>query len=329
MIRRTACLIARDVELTRNLAIEKHLMDTLPEETAILYLWQNRRAIVIGRNQDPWAECSVGAFLSSGGQIARRHSGGGAVYQDMGSLNFTFIMPKSQFDISRQMSILGMAAGAFGLQPRAGRQSSLTVNGRKFADSSFFKSGAAAYHHGTLHLRTDLDTMRQFMASDRGDPSQGVVNLGSLIPELTLDALEEAVYWAFARVWGAEPSMLDERMLNEHSIQSIAARFADSSWTYPRAIPATHTLSERFPWGSVTVQMRTEGGVIREARVYTDAMEAGLFPLIEQALTGAPLLVSSISARIDQQLSMLRDPHLLQIADDVDHLIQRSLRGRT
>ena len=159
MIRRTACLIARENDLLRNLAIEKHLMDTLPEETAILYLWQNRRAIVLGRNQDPWSECAVGAFLSSGGQIARRLSGGGTVYQDMGSLNFTFILPKSQFDVSRQLSIVGMAAGAFGLQPRAGRQSSLTVNGRTFAQSAFYKSGAAAYHHGTIHFSTDLEAM--------------------------------------------------------------------------------------------------------------------------------------------------------------------------
>ena len=328
MIRRTACLIARDTDLYRNLAIEKHLMDTLPEETAILFLWQNRRAIVVGRNQDPWAECAVGAFLSSGGQIARRFSGGGTFYQDMGSLNFTFILPKSQFDIARQMSIVGMAAGAFGLQPRAGRQSSLTINGRAFAQSAFFKSGSAAYHHGTIHLRTDLDAMQRFMASDRGDPSQGIVNLGSLVPEMTLEALQEALYWAFARVWGAEPAMLDERILNEQSIGVIANRFADSSWTYPRAIPATLSIAERFPGGNVAVLMRTEGGVIRESRIFTDAMEAGLFPLIEKALTGAPLLVSSISDRIDQQLSMLRDPYLLQIADDVDQLIKRNIRGR-
>lgn len=328
MIRRTACLIARENDLLRNLAIEKHLMDTLPEETAILYLWQNRRAIVIGRNQDPWGECAVGSFLSSGGQIARRLSGGGAMYQDMGSLNFSFILPKSQFDVSRQLSILGMAAGAFGLQPRAGRQSSLNVNGRKFADSAFFKSGAAAYHHGTLHFNTDLDAMRRFMAGEKGDPSQGIANLGMLVPTMTLSDLQEALYWAFARVWGAQPAMLDERMLNEPAIAAISQQFADSAWTYPRTIPATLSFSERFPWGQLSVLLRAEGGVVREARIFTDAMEAGLFPLIEKALTGAPLLISSISARIDQQLSMLRDPYLLQIADDVNNLIRQNIRGR-
>lgn len=67
MIRRTACLIARGTDPYRNLAIEKHLMDTLPEDTAILYLWQNQHTIVVGRNQNPWYECRVEEFLESGG----------------------------------------------------------------------------------------------------------------------------------------------------------------------------------------------------------------------------------------------------------------------
>ena len=97
MIQRTACLIARENDVFRNLAIEKHLMDTLPENTAILFLSQNRHAVVVGRNQNPWYECKVEAFLESGGKIVRRLSGGGASYQDMGTLNFSLILPKSEF----------------------------------------------------------------------------------------------------------------------------------------------------------------------------------------------------------------------------------------
>ena len=80
MIRRTACLIARDSDPFRNQALEKHLMDTLPEDTAILYLWQNRPAVMLGRAQHPWYECPVDDFLAKGGCIGRRLSGGGAMY---------------------------------------------------------------------------------------------------------------------------------------------------------------------------------------------------------------------------------------------------------
>ena len=325
MIRRTACLIARDDDLYRNLAIEKHLMDTLPEDTAILFLWQNRQAVVIGCNQDPWTECAVGAFLSAGGQLSRRFSGGGTQYHDLGTLNFSIILPKSQFDISRQLSVVGMAVGAFGLQPHASGRSSLSINSRKFSDSAFFKSGAAAYHQGTLLLNTDLDAMQHFLSEDL---AERVVNLSALKPGVTVSAMQESLYWAFSRAYGCQPAMLDERMLNTPAIETLTDRFADGGWIYPQGIQPTLTVNERFPWGNITVRLRTDRGVIREARLFTDAMEAGLFPQIEQAITGAPLLVSSIAARIDQRLSMLRDPYLLQIADDVQNLLSRHLRGR-
>ncbi|MBQ7866565.1 MAG: hypothetical protein IJ354_00235 [Clostridia bacterium] len=328
MIRRTACLIARDDDLYRNLAIEKHLMDTLPEDTAILYLWQNRHAVVIGRNQDPWTECAVGSFLSAGGQLSRRYSGGGTQYHDLGTLNYSMILPKSKFDISTQLSVVGMAVGAFGLQPHAGGRSSLSVEGCKFSDSAFLKSGSAACHQGTLLLNTDLNAMQRFLPGTPGKLASRVVNLSTLAPQITAASMQQALYWAFGRAYGAQPALLDERMLNTPAIETLTDRFADGGWIYPAGIQPTLSVTEQFPWGNITVRLRTDRGVIREARLFTDAMEAGLFPQIEQAITGAPLLVSSIAARIDQRLSMLRDPYLLQIADDVQNLLSRHLRGR-
>lgn len=206
MIRRTACLIALGGEPYRNLAIEKHLMDTLPEDTAILYLWQNDRCISIGRCQNPLYECRVDPFLSAGGHIARRLSGGGAVYQDRGALNFSFILPKTAFDIHHQLSILGMAAGAFGIQSRAMGRGDLFAAGRRFSVNAYFKAGSAALHHGTLYVDTALDQMAQFLSAGGGDlaapnppdTAAHTINLRTLNPAITVEELEQALYWAFA-----------------------------------------------------------------------------------------------------------------------------------
>ena len=333
MIRRTACLIARESDPFRNQAIEKHLMDTLPEDTAILFLWHNAPTVMLGRAQNPWYECPVEDFTAKGGHIARRLSGGGAMYQDRGCVNFSFIVPKSRFDIPRQLSAVGMAVGAFGVQAQASGRNDLSIEGRKFCANAFFKNGSAAIHHGTILVSAQLGQMVNALTVEEGrlppgmkKPFPQVVNLGDVGRGATVSTTQESLYWAFSRIFGATPAMLDERMMDTRSIEQMAAQFAARQWVYPSTIPYTFTVTERFPWGGVTVQMRAEGGVVRDARVYTDAMEAALFSHIEQALIGSPYLISAITKRFQQRLSWITDLRLGQMTSDVCKLICGRLR---
>ncbi|NLO84482.1 MAG: lipoate--protein ligase [Clostridiales bacterium] len=335
MIRRTACLIARGTDPYRNLAIEKHLMDTLPEDTAILYLWQNQHTIVIGRNQNPWSELKVDEFLENGGTIARRLSGGGAVYHDVGNLNFTFILPKTEFDISRQLNVIGMAVGAFGVQVEISGRNDLHASGRKFSGNAFYKAGSAAYHHGTLMVNCNMNVMQHYLTVDpkkleqrgvKSVPSR-VVNLKDLCADITIETLQQSLCLAFEHVYRAKPAWLDERMMDVYSLQNLTDQFAGTEWIYPESIPYSFSVDERFPWGGVSVKILSEGGIIRSAKIFTDAMEAVLFHQLEKALVGSPFLISAIAARFDQKLKLLSDPRLLQVAGDVCTLICGRIRS--
>lgn len=332
MIRRTACLIARSDDPYRNQAIERHLMDTLPDETAVLYLWQSRPAVLIGRGQNPWYECP--AFLAENGTVGRRLSGGGAMYLDPGCLHFSFILPKSAFDIPRQLSILGMAVGAFGIQAQASGRNDLSVMGNRFCANAFFKSGSAALHHGAMLVNASLGAMLKALSVEEGKlppgmkkPLASMGNLADLHRGVTMESLQESLYFAFGRTYGSEAAMLDERMLHAPSIDAFTEQFANPSWIFPSAFPYTFTVTERFPWGGVTVQLMTDHGIIRGARIYSDAMESALFDPISQSLTGAPFLISAISTRIQQKLAWLTDPRLLQMAGDVSTLICGRIRS--
>ncbi|MDD3334482.1 MAG: lipoate protein ligase C-terminal domain-containing protein [Eubacteriales bacterium] len=335
MIRRTACLIARGNNPYRNLAIEKHLMDTLPENTAVLYLSQNRHTIIVGRNQNPWHECKVDSFLESGGSIARRVSGGGVSYQDMGALNFSLIVPKTDFDIPRQLAMLASAVSSLNITAQIGLKSCLMAGGRVFGSNAFYKSGSAAIHHGTLLFQTTMDVMEHYLKPRNKQPMTPedpplrarMVNLQELNPSLTLQSLEQSVCRTFASAFRAEPAWLDERILDSGTIDGLCSQFENPGWIYPENVNYDFSVEERFPWGSVTILLLRENGLIRAAKLFSDAMEAALFLRIEQSLIGCPFLIGAITTRFEQKLELLRDTRLLQIAGDVCTLLCGRIRA--
>ncbi|HPF88616.1 MAG TPA: lipoate--protein ligase [Candidatus Limiplasma sp.] len=335
MIRRTACIIARGTDPYRNLAIEKQLLDTLPEETAILYLWQNAHTIVCGRNQNPWYECRVKDFMADGGRIAKRLSGGGTVYHDMGNLNFTFLVPRSSFDIPKQLSVIQAAVASFGLRAVRSGRNDLEIGGRKFSGNAFYTSGQNAYHHGTLLVNADKDIMARYLLADqtklqnRGVKSvpARVINLQSLSSDITVESLQSALFRAFAKVYVQKPTLLDEKMMDQPTLEKLTEQYRNPAWIFPREVPYTFTVKERFPWGGITVNLLVEDGMIREAKFFTDAMDAGLFSVLEQSLIGSPSLVSSITGRLKQKQDMIRDESLKQVVSDIGSLICSHIRA--
>ena len=138
---------------------EQYLLENVQQETCILYLWQNRRTVVIGRNQNALRECRTTQLEADGGFLARRLSGGGAVFHDLGNLNFTFLVNKEDYDLQRQLSVIVEACRAMGIPAECSGRNDVLSEGRKFSGNAFYEHRGKSYHHGTLLVDVDMENM--------------------------------------------------------------------------------------------------------------------------------------------------------------------------
>ena len=277
-----------------NLATEKYLLDSVESGACILYLWQNQNTVVIGRNQNPWAECRISLLEQEGGKLARRLSGGGAVFHDLGNLNFTFLVNDEDYDLTKQLSVIQTACGLLGIEAVPSGRNDLLAEGAKFSGNAFYHSQGKAYHHGTLLVNADMDKLSRYLSPSKAKlEAKGVrsvrsrvTNLSQLVPGLTCSQMSQAMKEAFSRVYGlpVSPAVLDEAAAD--IIQKETEHMRNWQWLYGKQLPFSFQCEEKFSWGSVQLQLQVASGVIQLVKVYSDAMDWSLPGILEEALTG-------------------------------------------
>ena len=278
-----------------NLAVEALLFETLSREARALYLWQNRDTVVIGRHQNAWKECRVKLLEDEGGCLARRGSGGGAVFHDLGNLNFSFVMPRAAYDVVRQLEVVRRAVAEFGIQAQFTGRNDLVIvpGGAKFSGNAYRFSGDAALHHGTIMVSVSLDRLGRYLAPDDGklrakgidSVRSRVINLSALNPGITVPALIEALKRAYCAEFGpAEECPMTA--LDAGRLSALEREYASWDFRLGEALPFDATLQRRFSWGGVTLELSLKEGAILRAGVYSDAMDEGMIARIGPALTG-------------------------------------------
>src|SRR6056297_3015303 len=198
-----------------NLALEEYLLDNLEENEVILYLWQNDNTGVIGRNQNAWKECRSELLAEEGGKLARRLSGGGAVYHDLGNLNFTFIMDKDNYNLKKQLKVILEAVRDQGIEAEFSGRNDLVVKSKKFSGNAFYVGSEAAYHHGTILVDTDFQKLVKYLQVSREKiESKGVdsvrsrvINLKELKNELTIKDIKKSMATSFKDIYGGDPKV--------------------------------------------------------------------------------------------------------------------------
>ena len=285
-----------DMDPYYNLALEEHLLYRCREGERILYLWQNEKTVVLGRNQDAASECPLELLKKDGICLARRNSGGGAVYHDSGNLNYTFLAREKNYDVPGQMEVVLAALRGLGFPAEFSGRNDILAEGRKVSGNAFFTSGDSCCHHGTLMVDVDLDAVEKYLhpgadkLAARGVASvrSRVANLREFRPGLRLKELKEALRFSFGQIFGDSCKALVLSEADRADIGKRREKFADPRWVYGESKKYEHRLSRRFAWGGVTLWVHVEQGVVADVRVDTDAMEPRLPEVLRERLLGVP-----------------------------------------
>lgn len=283
-----------------NLAVEDCIFREMTTQR-VLFLWRNAETVVIGQAQNPWKECNTRRMEEDGIRLARRSSGGGAVFHDLGNTCFTFMAGKPEYDKSVSTNIILDALKRLGIDASASGRNDLVVQTaegeRKISGSAYRETADRGFHHGTLLLNADLSRLANYLNPDvkklqaKGITSvrSRVANLSEFVPDINHEQICEAVTAAFFDWYGAsvEPEIISPDVFPD--IPGFAERFAKQSsweWNFGKAPAFSHLLNERFVWGGVDIHFDVEKGSISRAQIFTDSLNPAPLLALADALVG-------------------------------------------
>lgn len=324
MIKKLLIYTSKDHNPYNNLAKEKLLFDSVKEDEMILYLWQNKNTVVIGQNQNAYAECPTELLKADGIHLARRLSGGGAVFHDLGNLNFTFISSAENQSTQNNLKIISLACKMCQIEAEVSGRNDILADGRKFSGNAFYNSKGKAYHHGTILICADTDKVSRYLTpSEAKLKAKGVksvrsriINLCELNPDITCDIMRENLKKAFKEFYGIEPQIIED--LNAEEIKTLSQKYQSTEYLFGTQPPFEIEFSNRFEWGSLTIGLSVEKGIIKNIAVFTDSMDFDLAEKVKSALFGCSFEKHSIKENLEKVLDKT-------IAKDIVNLFKESL----
>ena len=291
----TRIVLTGNLDPWRNLAMEEYLLNHVNAYECILYLWQNQNTVVIGKNQNAWKECRTELLEMEGGKLARRSSGGGAVFHDTGNLNFSFLVDRQFYDVHRQLEVILKAVEKLGIKAIFSGRNDLTVDERKFSGNAFCYRKKSALHHGTILISADMEKMTRYLQVPKDKiRSKGlesvrsrVVNLSEYNPELDISTMVDALIDSFKEIYGDTTDIRNgEEGIDPILLDELHDKYSSWEWRFGETPNFDIEFDTRFSWGGIQIGLRLKHGKIEKAFVYSDAMDESFIEMIPEVLEG-------------------------------------------
>lgn len=263
-----------------NLSRELVLLETSKKDDRSLYLWQNSPVVVIGKNQNPFKECNLKYMNENNIKLARRPTGGGAVYQDLGNSCWTFV--SREINTQENFNYLRKTLEIYGIKANTSGRNDLEVDGKKISGSAFRKQGESSIHHGTMLLSVDTHRLTKSLTVDKSKlDAKGVdsvrsrvMNLCSIIPWLNHEKFCKSlvdVYQQYNRNCEIVTEDTSD-LLRDPLVKEKYELLSSDEWLYGECSDANVTYSKKFDWGLFDIKVVMEDGKFKDVLVYTDCL---------------------------------------------------------
>ena len=282
-----------------NLALEEYVFERMDKSKSYFMLWQNDNTIVVGKYQNTAEEIDQAYVDAHGIRVARRLSGGGAVYHDKGNLNFTFIVdqadaPGLNFKIFVEPVIQALAR--FGVHAAFTGRNDLTIDGMKFSGNAQYARRGRLLHHGCIMLDSNLTSVADALrVKEAKFASKAVKSVRSRVTTINAHApapISMEDFKGALKECAMASGELEPCTLTEEDLAAIRKlrdeKYATWAWNYGFSPAYDMRREMKFPAGLVTAHLSAEGGKIKAVRFYGDFFGGELGEL-EGAMVGLPL----------------------------------------
>lgn len=282
-----------------NLALEEYVFEKLDQQEEYFMLWQNDNTIVVGKYQNTAQEINQEFVDENHIRVARRLSGGGAVYHDKGNLNFTFIVSEEGHGLQFRQFIEPVirALAKLGIQAEFTGRNDITIDGKKISGNSQYVKRGRIMHHGCILVDSNLTNVSEALRPKEAKfESKSAKSVAARVTTINACSSEKITVERFKKVLaeevlkgsGAKEYTLSETELT--AIQKLAdEKYRTWEWNYGKSGNYNYQKSQRYDFGTVEISAIVREGILQEVRIYGDFFGNGEIGDLETALQGEAL----------------------------------------
>ncbi|KWW16918.1 MULTISPECIES: lipoate--protein ligase [Peribacillus] len=295
-----------------NLAIEEYALKHLNIDETYLLFYINRPSIIIGRNQNTIEEINADYVDGNGITVVRRLSGGGAVYHDLGNLNFSFITKDdgdSFHNFKKFTQPVVETLEKLGIHAELSGRNDILAEGKKISGNAMFSTKGRMFSHGTLLFQSEMDHIVSALKVKKDKiESKGIKSIRSRVANIAEFlkepmSIEEFRSFLLQNIF-KDSGEVTEYVLTEEDWEQIhkisEERYQSWEWNYGKSPKFNLQNSHRFPVGSVDIRLEVNRGIIENCKIYGDFFGVGEVADIERKLTGIRYERDAISEVLDE-----------------------------